>query len=74
MIGQIYTTNIFNVKKHVFELSRAWPWRWSPGGTPYMVFIGPVFHYIIKTYLKRVGHCGYEWVGKEMGRFAEDMS
>ncbi len=25
-----------------------------------MVFIGPVFHYTIKTYLKRVGHCGYE--------------
>ncbi len=31
------------------------------------------YYYTIKTYLKRVGHCGYEWVEKEMGRFAEDM-
>ncbi len=30
------------------------------GGTPYMVFIGPVFHYTIQTCLKRVGHCDYE--------------
>ncbi len=27
-----------------------------------------------KTCLKRVGHGGYEWVEKEMWRFAEDMS
>ncbi len=38
------------------------------------VFIGPVFHNTIKTYLKRVGYGGYEWVEKEMCRFAEDMS
>ncbi len=44
------------------------------GVAPYMVFIGPVVHYTIKTCLKRVGHCGYEWVEKDMGRFAEDMS
>ncbi len=31
-------------------------------------------HYTIKTCLKRVGHCGFELVGKEMCRFAEDMS
>ncbi len=30
--------------------------------------------FTIKTYLNRVGHCGYEWMEKEMGRFAEDMS
>ncbi len=34
---------LFSVKKRVFELSRVWPWRWSRGGTTYMVFIGPVF-------------------------------
>ncbi len=28
----------------------------------------------LKNCLKRVGHCGYEWVEKEMCRFAEDMS
>ncbi len=39
-----------------------------------MEFIGPVFHYTIKTCLKRVGHCGFEGVEKEMGRFAEGMS
>ncbi len=44
------------------------------GATPYMVFIGSVFHDTIKTCLKRVGHCGFEWVEKEMCRFAEDMS
>ncbi len=33
-----------------------------------MVFIGPVFHYTIKTCLKRVGHYGYEWVENEMCR------
>ncbi len=42
--------------------------------TPYMEFIGPAFHNTNKTCLKRVGHCGYEWVEKEMCRFAEDMS
>ncbi len=62
------------VEKRVFELSRVWPWRWPRGGTPYMVFIDPIFHYTIKTCLKRVGHCGFEWVEKEMCRFAEDMS
>ncbi len=61
---------LFSVKKRVFELSRVWPWRWPREGTPYMVFIGPVFHYTIKTYLRRVWHCGYEWVEKEMCRFA----
>ncbi len=61
-------------KKRVFELSRVWPWRWSRGGTPYMEFIGPVFHYTIQAYLKRVRHCGYEWMEKEVCRFAEDMS
>ncbi len=44
------------------------------GGTPCVLFIGPVCHTTIKTCLKRVGHCGYEWVENEMGRFAEDMS
>ncbi len=44
------------------------------GGTPYMVFIGPVFHNTIKTCLKRVGHGGYEWGEKGMCRFAVDMS
>ncbi len=52
---------LFSVKKRVFELSRVWPWRWPRGGTPYMECIGPVFHYRIKTCLKRVGHCGFEW-------------
>ncbi len=56
---------LFRVKKRVFELSWVWPWRWPRGGTPYMVSIGPVFHYTIKTCLKRVGYCGYEWVGKK---------
>ncbi len=65
---------LFSVKKRVFELSQVWPWRWPHGGTPYMEFIGSVFHYTIKTCLKRVGYCGYEWVEKEMCRFAEDMS
>ncbi len=37
-------------------------------------FVGPVFHLIIKTCLKRVWHGGYEWVENEMCRFAEDMS
>ncbi len=61
-------------KKRVFELSRVCPCRWTPGGTPYMVFIGAVFHNITKTCLKRLGHGGYEWVEKEVGGFAEDMS
>ncbi len=30
------------------------------GVAPYMVFIGPVFHYTITACLKTVGHCGYE--------------
>ncbi len=64
----------FSVKKLVFELSRVWPWRWRRGGTPYMEFIGPVFHYTIETCLKRVGYYGFEWVENEMCRFAEDMS
>ncbi len=64
---------LFSVKKRAFELSRVWPWRWPRGGTPYMVFIGPVFHYTIKTCLKRVENCGYEWMEKEMCRFADDM-
>ncbi len=42
-------------------------------GTPCMVFIGPVFHNTNKICLKRVGLCRYEWVGKEMGWFAEDI-
>ncbi len=65
---------LFRGEKRVFELSWVWPWRWPRGGTPYMVFIDPVFHNTIKTCLKRVGHFGYEWVEKEMCRFAEDMS
>ncbi len=65
---------LLSVKKCVFELSRVWPWRWPRGGTPYIVFIGPVFHYTSKTCLKTVGHGGYEWVEKEMCRFAEDIS
>ncbi len=64
----------FSVKKAVFELSRVCPWRWPRGGTTYMELIGPVFHNTFKTCLKRVGHGGYEWVEKEMFRFAEDMS
>ncbi len=65
---------LFSVKKCVLELSRVWPWWWPCGGTPYMVYIGPAFHYTNKTCLKTVGYCGYEWVEKEMCRFAEDMS
>ncbi len=65
---------LFSVKKRVFELSRVWPWRWPRRGTPYMVFIGPVFHCTIKTCLMRVWHCGYELVENEMCRFVEDMS
>ncbi len=65
---------LFSVKKCVFELSRVWPWWWPCGGTPYMVYIGPVFHNTIKTCLKAVGYCGYEGAEKEMCRFAEDMS
>ncbi len=30
------------------------------GGTPYVLFIGPIFHNTIETCLKRVGHGGYE--------------
>ncbi len=30
------------------------------GGTPYMVFIGPIHYYTIGTCLKRVEHGGYE--------------
>ncbi len=63
-----------SVQKRVFELPRVRPWRWPRGGTPYMVFICPVFHYTFKTCLRRVWHCGYEWVEKEMCRFAVDMS
>ncbi len=44
------------------------------GGTPYMLFNGPAFHYTNKTCLKTLGRVGYEWAEKEMGRFAEDMS
>ncbi len=54
----------FSVIKRVFELLRVWPWRWPRGGTPHMVFIGPVFHNTIKTCSKSVGHGGYEWVEK----------
>ncbi len=61
-------------KKRVFELSRVWPWRWPRGGTPDMVFIGPVFHNTIKNCLKRIGNGRYEWEEKEMCPFAEDMS
>ncbi len=43
-------------------------------GTPYIVFIGPVFHNTVKTCLKIVGYGGREWVEKEVCRFAEDMS
>ncbi len=50
----------------MFEKSRVWPWRWPRGVTSYMVFIGPVFRYTIKTGLKRVWHGGYEWVEKEL--------
>ncbi len=64
----------FSVKKRVSELSRVWPWRWRRGGTPYMVFIGPVFQNTIKACWRRVGHGGYEWLEKEMCQFAEDMS
>ncbi len=35
---------LFSVKKRVFELSRVWPSRWPRGGTPYIVFIGPIVH------------------------------
>ncbi len=42
--------------------------------TPYMIFIGPVFHNTIKTCLKCVGYCDFEWVENEMCRFAKDMS
>ncbi len=68
MIKHVYVF-LFSVKKRVFELSRPWP----RGGTPYMVFIGPAFHYTKKTCLRRVWHCGYELAEKEMCRFAEDM-
>ncbi len=61
---------LLSVIKRVFELSRVWPWRWPRGGTPYLVFICPIFHYTVKTCLKRVRYCGYEWVEKEMCRFA----
>ncbi len=39
-----------------------------------VVFIGPVFHNTIKICVKCLGYCGFEWVEKEMCRFAEDMS
>ncbi len=39
-----------------------------------VVFIGPVFRHATKTCLKREGHCGDDWVEKELCRFAEDMS
>ncbi len=44
----------FKCEERVLEFSRVWPWRWPRGGTPCMIFIGPVFHYTIKTCLKRV--------------------
>ncbi len=57
---------LFSVRKRVFELSRVWPWRWPRGGTPYMVFIDPVFHFTSKTCLKRIGHYGYEWLERNL--------
>ncbi len=41
---------IFSVKIRVFEFSRNWPWRWPCRDTPYMVFIGLVYHYTIKMF------------------------
>ncbi len=38
---------LFTLNKRVFELSRVWPWRWTRGGTPCMVLIGPFFHYTL---------------------------
>ncbi len=43
-------------------------------GTPCMIFIGLVFHYTIKAYLKRVWHCGYACVEKDMRWFTKNMS
>ncbi len=65
-----------------------WPlpcWFWHPldlsmtlkvtsWGKQCTVFIGTVVHNTTKNCLKRVGHGGYEWLEKEMCRFAEDMS
>ncbi len=70
----MYMCSFLVWKKRVFELSRVSPWRWLDRVHPYIVFIDPVFHNTIKIYLNRVGHGGYEWVEKEMCRFAEDMS
>ncbi len=70
----MYMCSFLVRKKHLFELSHVWPWRWACWGTQYVVFMGPVFHNTSKTCLKRVGHCGPEWVEKEMCRFAEDMT
>ncbi len=65
----------FLVWKHVCLNNREFDLEGNlVGVTPYMVFIGPVFHNTTKTCLKGVGHGGYEWVEKEMCRFAEDMS
>ncbi len=47
---------LLSVKKCAFELSWVWPWRWPRGGTPYMLFVGPVFHHTTKKWLKRVRH------------------
>ncbi len=39
-----------------------------------LVGVPHAWYLSIKICLKRVGHGGYEWVEKEMWRFAEDMS
>ncbi len=61
-------------KKRVFEVSRVWPWEDLVGVPPYIVLIVQAFHNTTTTCLKKVGRGGYEWVEKEMWRFAEDMS
>ncbi len=43
-------------------------------GVPHTWYLSVQSFIRLKTCLKRVWHCGYEWVEKEMCRFAEDMS
>ncbi len=78
MIRHIYATDIlcsFLVAKNAYFNYREFDLDIDLVEAPHTCFfIGPVIHNTIKTCLKIVGQCGYEYVEKEMCRFAEDMS
>ncbi len=67
----IYDRHYIRTHVYVFLFSMCFNYREFDlkrdplGGAPYVVFIGPIFHNTIEACLKRVGHCGYEWVEKK---------